>query len=229
MNRPRRNPDPSRSIAGGHHVTSGSTVWAPGIEDTAQRFEELLGTIRILAHGQGRGLDPVLERVIRSGCLLVRARSGILGLFGNDHVLRKFIAAGIEEDGEEEQAARIGPMRAGRESLDLLDIDPKALKPQDPQGFPNNLRNPEQEPPMKSLLEVPITADNDVLGTIYWIDKIDGEEFTADDEEAAVALASAAGIAIKDSLRDEEIPRRAAWLDACLDVSAYIAGNDLQA
>lgn len=121
MNHPRRNPDPSRSIAKGHHVTSGSTVWAPGIEATAQRLEELLGAIIILAHAHahGQGLDPVLERVIRSGCFLVRARSGILGLFGNDHVLRKFIAAGIEEDGAEEQAAHIGPIWAYRESLDL--------------------------------------------------------------------------------------------------------------
>ncbi|OOP64778.1 hypothetical protein BMF89_02090 [Arthrobacter sp. SRS-W-1-2016] len=153
------------------------------------------GTEDPLGDGRDRGQKPVLEQLVRSGCVLINARSGILHLAGTD-LPRHFITAGIDEPRHGEPSALTLPVP---DSRDL---------------------------PMKSLLEVPIRASSGAAGSICWIDKIDGDEFTADDEEAAIALATAAGRAISHSLRPEEDKRRALWLDACIEVSGRIALGD---
>ena len=60
-------------------------------------------------------------------------------------------------------------------------------------GFPPN------HPPMRSFLGVPIRWRGESVGNLYLTEKQDGDEFTAEDEEALLALAAQAAIAIENA------------------------------
>ncbi len=65
---------------------------------------------------------------------------------------------------------------------------------------------------MVSFLGVPVRFRGAVVGNLYLTDKRSAEEFTAEDEELAVALAAAAGIAI-DNARLHDRLRQATLLE----------------
>src|SRR6185436_14060915 len=60
-------------------------------------------------------------------------------------------------------------------------------------GFPPN------HPQMTSFLGVPIAVRGKVFGNLYLCDKSGGDVFTDVDQELAIGLASAAGIAIENA------------------------------
>jgi len=58
---------------------------------------------------------------------------------------------------------------------------------------------------MTSFLGVPIFVRGEVYGNLYLTDKADGDTFTDVDEELAVGLASAAGVAIENARLHERV------------------------
>ncbi len=63
---------------------------------------------------------------------------------------------------------------------------------------------PENHPPMKSFLGVPIRHLGEPVGNIYLTEKEGAEEFSEEDEETLVMFASQAAIAIGNALRHRE-------------------------
>ena len=68
-------------------------------------------------------------------------------------------------------------------------------------GFPAN------HPPMRRFLGVPIMGKRGVLGDLYLTERLDGSEFTEDDEHIARLLAQKAGAAIENARLHEESAR----------------------
>ena len=68
-------------------------------------------------------------------------------------------------------------------------------------GFPPN------HPPMRSFLGAPVVARGTVFGNIYLTEKQGASEFSEQDEEALVVLASQAGIAIENARLYQEAQR----------------------
>jgi len=78
---------------------------------------------------------------------------------------------------------------------------------------------PPEHPPMKTFLGVPVRVRDEIFGNLYLTEKNDGQEFTAEDEDLAVALASAAGVAIQNARLFEDSNSRQRWLEAGMEVS----------
>jgi signal transduction histidine kinase len=79
---------------------------------------------------------------------------------------------------------------------------------------------------MQSFLGVPVRVRDVVFGNLYLTEKEGGGDFTVEDEELAVALAAAAGVAIENARLYDDARRRAQWLEACMDVSGLMLGSD---
>jgi signal transduction histidine kinase len=169
----------------------------------------------VVAVAEDLGLESVLERVVASACDLLRARYGALGVIGEDGGLSHFITVGIDED----LASRIGPLPTGHGVLGLLITDPMPLRLHDLSRHPNAYGFPKHHPPMKSFLGVPVRVRDKVFGNLYLTEKDGGEDFTPEDEDLAVALAAAAGVAIENARLYEDARRRTSWLEACMDIT----------
>ncbi|MEC5190976.1 two-component system sensor histidine kinase DevS [Arthrobacter sp. MP_M7] len=192
-------------------------------EELLQSQERMAGLLEaVVAVAEDLSLDAVLERVVQSGCRLLRARYGALGLIGDDQALSHFISVGIDE----QLAHRIGPLPTGHGVLGLLISDPRPLRLHDLRNHPEAYGFPANHPPMKSFLGVPVRVRDVVFGNLYLTEKEDGSDFTAEDEGLAVALAAAAGVAIENARLYDDARRRARWLEACMDVSGLMLSTD---
>ncbi|KRE80421.1 sensor histidine kinase [Arthrobacter sp. Soil762] len=176
----------------------------------------------VVAVAEDLSLDAVLDRVVRSACRLLNARYGALGVIGEDQSLSHFITVGIDDD----LAHRIGPRPTGHGVLGLLITEPEPLRLHDLRQHPNAYGFPAHHPPMKSFLGVPIRVRDVVFGNLYLTEKDGGGDFTPEDEDLAVALAAAAGVAIENARLYEEARRRASWLEASMDVTGRMLGDD---
>jgi signal transduction histidine kinase len=78
---------------------------------------------------------------------------------------------------------------------------------------------------MHSFLGVPIRIRDQVFGNLYLTEKREGEEFSGDDEQLVVALATAAGIAIDNATLYAAAGRRQQWLEATAEITNALVGE----
>src|SRR5215211_370189 len=154
------------------------------------QVQQLIDAIIIV--GSDLSLPIVLRRIVESACELVRARYGALGVIGDDRRLSEFFTVGIDSD----TYAAIGDLPKGHGILGLLILDPKPLRLRDLTMHPQSHGFPPNHPRMRSFLGVPIRVRDTVFGNLYLCEKERAEEFSEEDEHLAVALASAAGVAV---------------------------------
>ena len=178
-----------------------------------EHVEGLLGAVVSMA--ENLTLETVLDRVVQSACELVGARYGALGVIGDDQQLSHFITVGVDEEG----ARLIGDLPTGHGVLGHLIREPKPLRLHDLGEHPIAVGFPADHPPMRTFLGVPVRVRDEVFGNLYLTEKVDGQDFTAEDEDFAVALASAAGVAIQNARLYEDSNRRQQWLEAGIEVS----------
>ncbi|WP_353508377.1 GAF domain-containing protein [Intrasporangium sp.] len=141
-------------------------------------------------------LPEVLSRIVSGACELLGARYGALGVLGRDgQSLSGFHTHGIRP----ELAAAIGPPPTGHGVLGVLLTDPRPLRLHDLTTHPKSVGFPPNHPPMRTLLGAPIRIRDRVFGNIYVAEKVDGGDFSRDDEALLVSLASAAGSALENA------------------------------
>ncbi|HKU04005.1 MAG TPA: GAF domain-containing protein, partial [Arthrobacter sp.] len=184
--------------------------------DNQERINGLLAAVVALA--QDLSLEAVLDRLVRSACALVGARYGALGVIGEDRRLSHFITVGIDEQG----IRAIGELPTGHGVLGLLIREPKPLRLHDLGRHPITSGFPPNHPPMKTFLGVPVRVRDEVFGNLYLTEKQGGQDFTAEDEDLAVALAAAAGVAIQNARLFENSSRRQRWLEAGMELSSRL-------
>lgn len=184
--------------------------------DSQERINGLLAAVVALA--EDLSLEAVLDRLVRSTCALVGARYGALGVIGEDRRLSHFITVGIDEQG----IRSIGDLPTGHGVLGLLIREPKPLRLHDLGQHPITSGFPPNHPPMRTFLGVPVRVRDEVFGNLYLTEKQGGEDFTAEDEDLAVALAAAAGVAIQNARLFEDSNRRQKWLEAGMELSSRL-------
>ncbi len=163
----------------------------------------------VMAIGSELTLAGALRRITETAAELVDAKYAALGVLDESQSrLSEFVTVGLDE----EQTARIGARPEGHGILGLLILDPKPLRLPDLGAHPESFGFPPGHPPMTSFLGVPIRLRGVVYGNLYLTDKANGEEFTDVDQELAVGLAAAAGLAIENA-RLHEQQRTAGVLD----------------
>jgi signal transduction histidine kinase len=192
--------------------------WLGTIARTQQRVQALLDAY--LSVQTGMDLDETLLRVVEAAVELVGARYGALGVLGPRGGLSRFVHVGIDD----EQAARMGALPAGRGVLGQLITDPVPLRVAELSGHPASVGFPAHHPPMGSFLGVPVVVRGEVYGNLYLTEKAGGG-FTAADEALVGALAGAAGIAVDNARRLAVEQERQRWLTAVADVRESLLGG----
>ena len=143
-------------------------------------------------------LPVALHRVLGSAKELTGARYAALCVLNDARDgLAVFLTAGIDDD----TRARIGMWPRGRGVLGDLILDPGPLRVANLGEHPHRYGMPTGHPPMRSFLGVPILVDHVPDGSLYLTEKVGGRSFTGEDEEAVVALAGLAGLAIERDQR----------------------------
>ncbi|MFC9773554.1 MULTISPECIES: GAF domain-containing sensor histidine kinase [unclassified Pseudarthrobacter] len=183
---------------------------------TQDRMNGLLSAVVGLA--EDLSLETVLDRLVRSACELVGARYGALGVIGEDRSLSHFITVGIDEQG----IRSIGDLPTGHGVLGLLIREPRPLRLHDLGQHPIASGFPQNHPPMKTFLGVPVRVRDVVFGNLYLTEKTGGLDFTPEDEDLAVALAAAAGVAIQNARHFDDSKRRQKWLEAGMELSSRL-------
>lgn len=178
------------------------------ISKTQERIHTLLEAV--ISIGEGLELDPLLLRIAETATRLVNARYGALGVIGADGNMSRFIPVGLEPD----EISCIDHWPRGEGILGLLIKEPEPLRLKDVRDHPESRGFPQGHPPMHTFLGVPIRIRDKVFGNLYMTDKIDGAEFTGDDEMLLRALATAAGTAIENAQLFAQTQSRETWLDA---------------
>jgi GAF domain-containing protein len=183
----------------------------------------LRGLLRANALVAGElSLPVVLRQIVAAARDLVGARYAALGVLGRDGELEQFVHAGMGE----ELVARIGDLPRGQGILGLLIRQPVPLRVADLSGHPASAGFPPGHPPMTGFLGVPVRIGEEVFGNLYLTERSRGGEFTADDEQLAIALAAAAGAAIANARRFAESEQRRRWLDASAELAPLLLSGD---
>lgn len=160
------------------------------IDDPAE-LKELLDAL--LAIESEPDLAGVLRRVVEAARQLTRARYAALGVLApQGRHLAEFVSSGIDAA----TAADIGRLPHGEGILGLLIREARPLRLADLRTHPDAAGFPPGHPDMGSFLGVPLLVRDAVYGNLYLTEKEGGGEFSEGDEALAVALATAAGVAV---------------------------------
>ena len=159
-------------------------------------------------------LPVVLRRIVTSARELVDAQYAALGVLGpGTNVKQIRLIEFITEGADEETIRGIGHYPIGRGILGVLIRQPQLLRLHDLTTHPESFGFPNGHPPMRSFLGVPVRVQDRVFGNLYLTEKRGGGDFTAGDEEIAMALAAAAGVAIENARLQERVRQLAVLED----------------
>jgi signal transduction histidine kinase len=188
-------------------------------DDVLATRGRLRGLLRANALIAGElSLPVVLRQIVAAARDLVGARYAAFGVLGRDGQLEQFVYAGMDE----ELVGRIGDLPRGQGILGLLIRKPVPLRLADLSGHPAPAGFPPGHPPMTGFLGVPVRIGEEVFGNLYLTERSRGGQFTADDEQLAIALAAAAGAAIANARRFTESEQRRRWLDASAELTPLL-------
>lgn len=174
-------------------------------------------------------LEAVLKSVLEAARELTGARYAALGVLDRERrELERFINVGIEEETRRD----IGNLPRGRGVLGELIREPAPLRLRDVNAHPHAYGFPPGHPPMHSFLGVPIAVRGETYGNLYMTEKEGADEFDEADEEAAVTLASWAGIAIENarlytslSEREVEVEQALRRAETSVDIARTVGGE----
>ncbi|HEY7074155.1 MAG TPA: GAF domain-containing sensor histidine kinase [Solirubrobacteraceae bacterium] len=173
--------------------------------------------------------DAVLRRMLDVARELTGARYAAIGVLDERREeLEQFITVGVDEQIHRD----VGDLPRGRGVLGVLIDDPRPLRLAEVGAHPRSYGFPLAHPPMSTFLGVPLVIDGEPWGNLYLTEKADGEQFTADDEEAVLVLADWAAIAISNSRlyrdvrrRRDELERTMHSLETMIEVSRSLGGE----
>ncbi|MEO1366479.1 MAG: GAF domain-containing sensor histidine kinase [Acidobacteriota bacterium] len=140
-------------------------------------------------------LDGVLRKIVEQAKTLLGCRYGALAVYAADGAIESFVTAGV--DGA--TRAAIGAPPSGRGLLAKPLQSGRPLRLEDLGGHPDSVGFPENHPPMHSLLAVPVVCREPFKGNLYLSEKLDGSDFTADDEKTLTRFALQAAIAVDNA------------------------------
>jgi len=174
-------------------------------------------------------LEAVLKSVVDAARELTGARYAALGVLDPERrELERFINVGIDEEIRRD----IGNLPRGRGVLGELIREPAPLRLRDVNSHPHAYGFPPGHPPMHSFLGVPISVRGETYGNLYMTEKQGAEQFDETDEEAAITLASWAGIAIENarlytslSEREAEIEQALRRAETSVDIARTVGGE----
>ncbi len=167
-------------------------------------------------------LPVVLRHTVAAARDLLGARYAALGVLGGDGGLEQFVPAGMDD----RVVSRVGDLPQGRGILGLPISEPVPVRLADLAAHPASSGFPPGNPPMTGFVGVPIRIGAEIFGNLYLTERSRGGEFTAEDEELAIALAAAAGAAIANARRFAESEQRRRWLAASGELTTVLLSGE---
>jgi GAF domain-containing protein len=177
------------------------------------RLQRLLDANRTIV--SELSLPAVLRQIVQSARETAGAQYAALGVIGSDGLLEEFIHVGMDDA----TVATIGDLPKGRGLLGALIEHPEPIRLPHITDDSRSSGVPPGHPPMTTFLGVPIRSRDQVFGNLYLTNRLDGNDFTAEDEELISALAVTASIAIENARLYEESRQRQEWLRASGEIS----------
>jgi signal transduction histidine kinase len=190
---------------------------------TAVTTERLGGLLdAVVALSSDLSLESLLERIVRQACLLVDAKYGALGVLGlhGDRRLTRFVTHGFTEA----EITAVGELPRGHGILGHIIDHPEPLRLENLGHHPATFGFPPDHPAMDTFLGVPIRIHDRIFGNLYLTEKQSPGGFTREDEEVAVALASAVGVVIENARHYDEAERQRRWLEAAAEITTALLG-----
>jgi signal transduction histidine kinase len=195
---------------------------------TDDRLRRLLDVGETLVSELDR--EVVFERILEEAQRLTGARYAALGVLHEQRKeLERFLTAGVDKATHR----GIGVLPRGRGVLGVLIDDPRPLRLADVEQHPESYGFPPSHPTMRAFLGVPILIRGRAWGNLYLTEKAGGVEFTQADEDAAMALARWAAIAIENARihqtseqRRKQLERAVRSLEASRDITDAIGSVD---
>jgi signal transduction histidine kinase len=187
---------------------------------TTERLGGLLDAV--VALSSDLSLESLLERIVRQACLLVDAKYGALGVLGlhGDRRLTRFVTHGFSDA----EIAAVGELPRGHGILGHIIDHPQPLRLENLGHHPATFGFPAEHPAMDTFLGVPIRIHDRIFGNLYLTEKQSAGGFTREDEEVAVALASAVGVVIENARLYDEAERQRNWLEAAAEITTALLG-----
>ncbi len=192
------------------------------IRATRDRVQQLLQGV--LAVSGGLELDQVLSTIIGTATELVDAQYGALGVIDSrGDRLERFVTVGLSQH----EIDAIGPYPTGMGLLGQLIRHPVPLRLPDIAAHEASFGFPDNHPPMRTFLGVPIRVRDKVYGNLYLTEKRGGALFDADDETLLTTLAAAAGVAIDNARLYDEAQRRQRRMEVSAELTrGLLSGVD---
>ncbi len=146
-------------------------------------------------------LDTLLKKVVDQATYLLEARYGAVALFDDQRRIQQFVTAGLTP----KQESRIGPPPQGKGLLGVALHEGRRLRLRDIEADPRSAGMPENHPPMRSLLAVPIICKGPFRGNLYLTEKATAPQFSQEDEDTLERFATAAATAIDNTHLHEQL------------------------
>jgi len=167
-------------------------------------------------------LDALLQKLVETAAELTGARYAALGVIDRTRSgLERFVTTGIDEPTRSE----IGDPPHGRGILGVLVGDATPLRLHDIADDPRSVGFPPGHPPMKTFLGVPVLLRHVAYGNLYLTEKLDGGDFTEDDEELVRLLAGQAAVAIENARLYESATRWSRQLESLNEVASALVSE----
>jgi signal transduction histidine kinase len=215
---PRPDPREYVTVGDGQHLSI-ERLMAQLVDQAGQilsaqhRLQRLLDANRMIV--SELSLPAVLHQIVQSARETAGAQYAALGVIGSDGLLEEFIHVGMDDA----TVAAIGDLPKGRGLLGSLIEHPEPIRLPHITHDSRSSGFPPGHPPMTTFLGVPIRNRDRVFGNLYLTNRMDGNDFTAEDEELISALATTASIAIENARLYEESRQRQEWLRASGEIS----------
>src|ERR1039457_1734957 len=192
----------SRSKTGEHGSPEEATL---AVMSEVQRILDA-----IFAISSDLELPAVLQRIVEVACDQTDAQYGAVGVLGEESPQGEILRSEFVTEGIDVAVVRqIGHLPRGLGILGHVIRVPEPLRLDDLSTHPDSVGFPDGHPAMHTFLGVPIRIRNEIFGNLYLTEKHGGGPFTASDETLAVALASAAGVAIDNARLHERVQENA--------------------
>ena len=171
-------------------------------DQVSRQNRELLALHRAALDIYGElSLEVVLQKVVDQVRRLLDARYGAISIMDESGAIREFVTSGIDP----ELRARIGEPPQGTGLFSVVLGEEIHLRMDDVSKDARFSGFPENHPPMRSLLAVPVLCKGPFRGNLYVAEKASTNRFSADDEEALVRFATVSAIAIDNTYLHEQL------------------------
>ena len=173
--------------------------------DLLQQIESLKTRLSKLSEASRRvsenlDVNSVLQEVIDNARYLTGARYGALLTYEQSGDIQDFITSGLSPD----EIRLLNTSPRGRGLLGHMNEIREPLRLANIASHPSSVGFPDNHPPMRTFLGMPIRHHGEHVGNIYLTEKDGGREFTSEDQEVLIMFASHAGAAILNARRYRE-------------------------